>query len=316
MEICEILGLSLSTYGTNEEEIIESANSFGVNISNVKQFSAGKKEIDSCYVADGENGKSVILAFRGTSVGDGEGQALVDWINNFMAKPVSEPEIPGKLHQGFSDSVRRLWNAGFYDEVETRLTGDKQLYITGYSKGGALAPIAAAFLNKKAGIKASKMNVWFFEPPRCGDTEFQNYFNQTFKTALRYEYQDDIVPHLPPAGESAKILSTIPIIGEILEEYLDLEEWDYKAVGSLMFINWEDEILEDLPAYLQWAYRLVHLIETINDGNWTKLFSDHIPNECCYPVICGKPYPTSVKIDLGLKFSSFMSTEDETRFDN
>ena len=308
MEICEILSLSLFTYGTSNEEIKELAKNSGVNIDNVMQYSAGPKEIDSCYVADGDAGKSVILAFRGTSLGDGDGQALIDWINNFMAKPVPVEGIPGELHQGFSDSLQRLWETGFHEDVTTRLTEDKTLYITGYSKGGALAPIAAAFLDTRKGINRDQMKVWFFEPPRCGNTAFKNYFNDAFgENAVRYEYQDDIVPHLPPAGESAQILATIPVIGELLQEYLDLEEWDYKAVGNLKFINWDNEIVEGLPADLLWAYRLVHLINLINEGETLKLLEDHSYEKCC-PVICGKPCPIDIKINFGLD----MNTVEET----
>lgn len=289
MQDCEILALSVCTYGNGPNEVKERAKDFGVEISNVKQYLAGPDDIDSCYVADA--GDSTILAFRGTSFDRKSlSKAILDWLNDLSAKPVSVTDIPGELHKGFSDSVSGLWKKNFHEDVQERLKKSKNLVITGYSKGGALAPIAAAFLDKKGQMDVNLMKICIFEAPRPGNTEFKAYFNKTFPTAVRYEYQDDIVPHLPPAGKGWRLLSKIPELGEILKKLEGIDKWDYKAVGNLKFVNWKDKILQGIRAKLEWRCRLVHLEKLIVSTS-DKMFLDHLPQEHLYPVLCGKEWP-------------------------
>ncbi len=298
MEDYQILGLSLCTYENNEDEIKKSAREFDVTITNVKQYKAGIKDIDSCYIADA--GDIILLAFRGTTPPSEDSIIPWDLLNNFLAEPVEVTGIPGKLHKGFSNSVNRLWEEGFAEEVTKRLTAGKSLYITGYSKGAALTPIAASFLDQKTNIDVSQVKIYIFEPPRPGDAQFKTYFNQRFPTAIRYEYQDDIVPHLPPIEAIIDLLIEKSEIAEILNKYLGLDEWDYKSVGNLRFVNWEDEILTGIQAKLEFVNRLLHLKNLVEEGNIEKMMSDHSPQEHLYPVLSGgKPYPpNAVKVSF------------------
>ena len=294
MKICSILSASLCTYGIDEPGGVEGvalAPDVGFIKNSVVTFTAGTKEIDACYVAD--TADSVILAFRGTSLGTDQ-QAFVDWLNNFLAKPVEIDGIPGELHDGFSDSVQRLWDQGFQNEVEKRMAGGKPLIITGYSKGAALAPIAAAFLKEKKNIEADSMNIYIFEPPRPGNAKFAKYFNNTFPGTVRYEYQDDIVPHVPPIETVSDLLAEIPFLGNILDKFVDIDEWNYKSVGKLKFVNWKNKIVDSSP-FLSW-YRYSHLVELIITGEPEEMFLDHLPQERLYPVLCGKPWPKETKL--------------------
>ena len=289
--ICSILSASLCPYGIDEEGGVTGYPlAVDVNfIGTPTTYTAGREEIDACYVADTPD--SVILAFRGTAFLDEgqEEQAIIDWLNNFMARPIEVSGIPGKLHQGFVGSVERLWAEGFPTEVQNRMAGGKPLVITGYSKGAALAPIAAVLLHERLNIDADRMIVRIFEPPRPGDTRFAKYFNSTFPTALRYSYQDDIVPHLPPIRQVSNLLSEIPFIRTILDKYHDIDEWNYKGVGKLKFIDWDKEIVNGSPFVT--FKRLAKLVKLVAKRDFRKMADDHMPCGRIHNVLCGKDCP-------------------------
>ncbi len=296
IKICSILSASLCTYGIGKPDgVRNSLLAPDVNFTEdpIAHFTVGTKEIDACYVA--ETCDSIILAFRGTALGRDK-QAFVDWLNNFLAKPVKVDGIPGELHKGFSNSVQRLWDAGFPKEVEKRMATGKPLVVTGYSKGAALAPIAAAFLKERLNLDADRMIIRLFEPPRPGSARFAKYFNKTFRNALRYEYQDDIVPHLPPIETVTNLLTEIPFLSEILDKYTDIDEWNYKSVGKLKFVNWKNKIVNNRPFLL--LYRVQHLYELIVTGEAEEMFHDHLPQERLYPVLCNKLWPDEASLEL------------------
>lgn len=295
--ICSILSASLCTYGIDQPGgVIENVFAPEVGfIDTPVQFTAGPKNIDACYV--GENAEYVILGFRGTALGDGEQQAIIDWVNNFLAKPVTVDGIPGKLHQGFSNSVDRLWEKKFQDEITARLKkSDKPLVVTGYSKGGALTPIGAAFLQKRQVVPADRMIVRMFEPPRPGNVRFARYFKKTFPSALAYAYQDDIVPHVPPVRYVSQLLARIPFLGDILEKYEDIDDWNYKSVGKLKFVDWDDKIVDGSPMLA--IKRMEHMMGLIFGGDVLKMGRDHMPCGNIYNVLCGRDCPDMATFNI------------------
>jgi hypothetical protein len=106
-------------------------------------FVAGD-DIDACLV--GTNGDGVILAFRGTlPPAPLTIASLLDWMGDFTADPISVEGIQGKVHQGFWDDLSLMWEP-VLAEIKKQMTANGQklpLYITGHSKGGALASLAA-----------------------------------------------------------------------------------------------------------------------------------------------------------------------------
>jgi len=176
--------------------------------------------------------------------------AVSDWLNNLNAEPVSIAELPEdvKIHSGFLESVNHLWEEGFADNIIKLLDNPKhnhkKILITGYSKGAALARSAATLLHSKANIPADKFVIRMFEPPRPGNLEYKKYFEDTFKDAKRFEYQDDIVPHLPPVKAVSDKLRLVPVLGNLLERKYSIEEWNYNSVGTLNFIDWDKKLRE------------------------------------------------------------------------
>jgi triacylglycerol lipase len=75
------------------------------------------------------------------------------------------------------------------------LQGDKEIWVTGHSLGGALASLLTAMLIADGfGVAA----LYTYGAPRVGDNRFEEIFNEKFSTAYRVVNQDDVVPHLPP----------------------------------------------------------------------------------------------------------------------
>jgi predicted lipase len=112
------------------------------------------------------------------------------------------------VHKGFNDSIESFFGKGIVKEIQSRLKSnrDSQLYITGHSKGGALAYLAALLLARRH-REIPLAGVITFEAPRPGHPNFVEAYNSAGIDSLRYEFQNDIVPHVPPAGIFATSLT-------------------------------------------------------------------------------------------------------------
>jgi hypothetical protein len=310
-----ILNASLASYGIpNQVE----TNPLGIKvgfIDPVTAFEASKdgEKIDACYV--GETDHEIILSFRGTIGLPDNLIGIVDWMNNLMANSVKVDGLPGTVHQGFSDSITRLLDTrvngrNFAEEVNYRAAkSSKKIVVTGYSKGGGLAPIATMYLDKKY---VKRTQIMTFEAPRCGDGEFKKGLEKRLGVSIfsgkekiiRYEYQDDIVPHVPPTKELLPYLEAIPLINEMLKKY-NTKDWNYKHVGTLRFINWDDieQEVQGLDIITVATQRIFKLQALLKEGliAKSKMLTDHLPNpisktpspknQHIYKVVTGEDYP-------------------------
>lgn len=135
------------------------------------QFVAGPNERDAAsFIGD-------TLVFRGT-VTEGEA-AESDWLNDFRADLVKDAEFPGRVHGGFLASFHALLPFIHYL---------RPAYITGHSKGGALAMLAAWYFRGQA------PKVVTFGAPRVGNGQFA----ESPLSIVRFENPGDMVPKLPP----------------------------------------------------------------------------------------------------------------------
>lgn len=290
-EIRTILSACMATHGVDTTEGVNGivyAKDVGF-INKCSEYTAGTAKMDACYV--GETDHDIILAFRGTAIDFKEApvKVIADWLNDFMAKPIEVEGIPGELHEGFTSSVERLWEKGFAKEIQERMKGGKNLIVTGYSKGAAVAPIAAVFLKEKLKVDPKRMFVCIFEAPRPGNPKFARYFNRTFAETLRYAYQDDLIPHVPPVRLVSRLISEIPWIGDILEKYDDIDDWNYKSVGNLKFVDWDNNIVDGSAKIT--VERISHLIKLTLKGDFMESIKQHMPCGHIYDVIMGKECP-------------------------
>jgi Lipase (class 3) len=201
--------------------------------SEKKVLSDDGLRLNALLVAAGPD--AVIVSYRGTLAparhADNK-RVLKDWVQDADYEPVTEPFIPGRVHHGFLTTV----NATFDDLVmtlrqwqERGLLEGKKLYVTGHSKGGAAAPIAAVRL-QAAGFTPDA--VYTFAAARSGDKAFSKSFERTPYRVWRYENHYDVVPHLPPNSEDGVLVKIL-----IHDSSVHTQE-EYEPVGALMFVNW------------------------------------------------------------------------------
>lgn len=135
-----------------------------------------------------ESERSSVLAFRGSG-------SAVDWVSDFIAQqtPYRAVKNGGQTHKGFTD-IYMSARAQILAIIE-KLPGDKPLFITGHSLGGALATLAAIDIACNSHI--SSPIVYTFGTPRVGDPKFVRLYNSKISTHWRFQNEYDIVPHLP-----------------------------------------------------------------------------------------------------------------------
>jgi Lipase (class 3) len=210
----------------------------------------GTHKIDACLIgtfkfkgSDSEQ-NNVVLAFRGTVW-----NWASDWLNDAEAVLVPFTKIPSILvHKGFNDTVNSFLGRGIVKEIMAQLKANPgaQLYITGHSKGGAVAHLAALLL-RTMHPEIPLAGVISFEAPRAGHTSFVAAYNARNINSLRYEFQDDIVPHLPQSGLIANLMAKIPLVAAALAVIYprSARTLTFEHVGTLRFIDWFGRIVGD-----------------------------------------------------------------------
>jgi hypothetical protein len=230
--------------------------------------------IHACLV--GTTADGVVLAFRGTlEFSFHDLASLHDWLNNFVARLVKPDWLPddsaARVHEGFLGALDSLRILGALDEVNRQLQAagpGAPLLITGHSKGGALAVLAALRFWAKGQVPS---RVVTFAAPRAGDRAFADVYNNARIVHTRYEFQDDVVPHLPPRlGGLVDQLAQIPWIGTW---FADLDRADFESVGELRFIDWSNGKEPD-SAELE-RQRDWHLVWIIWRGQFDVFRLDH-----------------------------------------
>ena len=192
----------------------------------------------------GTTSDGIVVAFRGTlSPIPLNDAGLRDWMLDFFAVPKNVAQgpliVPGQVHAGLYDATVAIVGDIAKAVLELNPTGSLPVYVTGHSKGGAMASIAAYLLQQGFGIKLQ--TVVTFASPRPGDSEFQAGY-QAVLQQTRYENYGDLVPLLPPSHTPVDlltcILNRIPDVGpDIARVFNEAKDWDYKAVGKLQFIE-------------------------------------------------------------------------------
>jgi hypothetical protein len=219
--------------------------------------------IDGCYWGETSSG-DVILSFRGTLPPSLMSESpemfydvLLDWLNDAKAAQVRGQDLPGLVHAGFLGSLDAMWPKLDLAAFRAAIADGKRLYVTGHSKGGSLAHLAAYRL-VRSGI--SPTAVYTFAAARAGNGDFATAYNQVCPATWRFEYRDDLVPHIPPhtSGwlDALKVhratatkfpadaphptgSPTVMARAEALISRLDtIDLPDYVSVGTLEFIDW------------------------------------------------------------------------------
>ena len=251
-----------------------------------------------------------ILAFRGTQAPTLIFQdpakffevVVDDWLNDANAALVSGADLPGKVHKGFLASLDSLWPE-LLAFLKSSHDKTKPLYITGHSKGGGLAFLAAYrfWINNFPSAAT-----YTFAAPRVGDAGFAAVFDDKLKSnTWRIEYRDDIVPHLPPHTaawtvflQGLKLVNfkvpfgtaqLDPRFARLIERIDKLKEegfGNYASAGTLVFINWDDPPKGESDSPELTRQREIHLAEKILTAQAVEIITDHFLDRGYMPFAC------------------------------
>ncbi|KAJ1364084.1 hypothetical protein KIN20_024091 [Parelaphostrongylus tenuis] len=75
---------------------------------------------------------------------------------------------------------------------------DYELWIVGHSLGGAIASLAASYIEKMKVFDGDRIKLVTFGQPRTGDVDFAKAHGKQIPYSFRVTHSRDIVPHLPP----------------------------------------------------------------------------------------------------------------------
>ena len=244
-------------------------------------FVSGPLSIDACLV--GEIDLGIVLAFRGTMSFDPMNPpSLRDWLNNFQALPKTSPDFPGDIHEGFLDTWDDLDDLVLNEVARIQATypAPRPVYVTGHSKGGAIAALAAWRLSATG---APLAKVITFAAPKPGDAIFATAYANAGITHERYEYGDDIVPHLPLSDEGfIDVLNRLPIVGH---QFTVANRFDYQPVGTLFYYDTLGHEASDAPM-LRTKRDLALALEIIR-GHFTLIGAHH-------SISCGSGYGSAI----------------------
>jgi hypothetical protein len=227
----------------------------------------------------------IVVAFRGTepiNTADWDHfiNSIKDWVQDGEADLKKPGYATGMVHQGFFNSLETLWG-GVVAEVRKRLA-DKPLLpvvVTGHSKGGALATLAAIRLHNQENV--NRIAVYTYGSPRVGDTDFSTSFNAVIGQ-WRFENDNDLVPHLPP---TAQLLS---FLGRLDPRLSGLKARAYDHAGVLEYLDSQGQLTEgnsdnSLDIFGQRMRSFFHLLVT---GQLKQVATDHSIENEYIPKIC------------------------------
>lgn len=219
----------------------------------------------------GTTATEIVVAFRGTLPINTEDWnefilSIRDWVNDGAALLATVPYTNGMVHRGFGGALDLLWNNVSAAVLAQQAGGALRVVVTGHSKGGALASLAA--MRMQHDMATTPAAVYTYGSPRPGNTQFARDYSARILHSWRFENTDDLVPHLPP------IVLLLDFLAKADSRLSGLSAHDYHHVGVLEFINWTGRIMEGSSLTLD-AQRLAHLAELAPTGQLQQMSLDH-----------------------------------------
>ncbi|MDB5472234.1 MAG: lipase-like [Caulobacter sp.] len=226
---------------------------------------AGPNNDDAGLVGNIPEG--IVIAIRGTTPpGPGENprQVITDWASDTIAVLLpaagNPPGFPGDVHLGFYKSFMQLWSklGPAVKNVVQSFPG-QTLYVTGHSKGGAICPLVAWRLRQD--YPDLPIVVRSFAGARVGDAVFAQAYNAALTDHIRYEYGNDIVPHLPAETSIVAALGAPPLVTMLLEHI----DPGYASVGTLAYIQDDETLVPDSPTLE--AQRIANIVAALETSD-------------------------------------------------
>lgn len=230
----------------------------------------------------GTTASEVLVAFRGTSpiTTDTPREfylSVRDWLNDAQARLVPVGYTAGKIHRGFGEALDSLWTGVLEAVRQQQAQSGLPVILTGHSKGGALARLAALRLQQEAEITASAVST--YAAPRTGNADFARDYAQRITADWRFEHTDDIVPHLPPTSAPLDVLAASLLEPTALPKLL---AHAYAHVGTLEFFPWQGGVIEG-DSLLLHGQRTAHLAELVAAGDFEQITQAHSLEQAYLP---------------------------------
>lgn len=161
--------------------------------------------VDNTQVYVAQNDQHVLAAFRG-SESPTSLDGLKDWLLTNAVNLLIVPEgrigtdfiaagVGARFHKGFMAALADVWDPLIAVVEPAVASGDRLLWVTGHSLGGALAQLAAWRFNRKA---LQVHQVYTFGAPMVGNKAANDAFDKEFAGHIfRYVHLADLVPRLP-----------------------------------------------------------------------------------------------------------------------
>ncbi len=249
---------------------------------------SGDEDIDACLV--GLNGDGIVIAFRGTIPPAKNWSSLFDWFQDiFMVSPAAESPVPGMVHKGFWDAVQAIWPQIVTQvAVLVKANPSASLYITGHSKGGAMAILAAALIHftTESPIPAPSA-VYTFAAPHAGNADFAAAFPIGAIPVTPYEGYLDLVPFLPPTPGFFELLKVIPDLPEWLTNFFNqAANWNYSALDTTYdYIQKDHSVVENTAVIT--AERVAEIVGAMAILDFSAIAGAHSTQ-------CGSTYTSGV----------------------
>ena len=255
---CQLIKADAYAYGIDHTGALDPKTGFGALIGvpgegyGVVGATSDKSDGDRDAGFVWHSADELIVAFRGTlpDVTDSRETArqvlsIEDWINDADYTPQVDPKL-GQVHAGFKGAFDQVWPAMQQQIAAWQKVGKlgpaTKVYVTGHSKGGALAMLAALTLKDEKRVPVTQ--VVTFGSPRVGGAEFAAKYAAAGIDGLRYENYQDLVPHVPL---NSLELDLAPLLRRVIALKGD-PKGDYVSVGKLRYIESDGSIVAPADA--------------------------------------------------------------------
>lgn len=203
-------------------------------------FLGGDRDINAGFLGETRD-DYLVLALRGTitSADNPDPRAVcLDWTQDRLYDPTpwppSGPATYGNTCQGFSAALSSLWN-----DIEAALNNinlDRKqgIWITGHSKGGAMAALAATLFQSRITQARHLPKVVTFGAPMVGDEVFLQRYTEVglMEKTKRYINQFDGVAAAPSVPTPPMPIPNCPgVQGWVLARQ------DYHPLGEDRYIS-------------------------------------------------------------------------------
>jgi pimeloyl-ACP methyl ester carboxylesterase len=236
------------------------------------------KSVGNTQVYVAQNDKAIVVAFRGSQAPTSL-DGLKDWLltnaNNYLIIPegrigtdFAAAGVGARFHRGFMEALAEIWDPLLQAVTEATASGDRPIWVTGHSLGGALALMAAWRLLRNF---IAIHEIVTFGAPMVGNDAAARAFEQEFAGKIfRYVNLEDPVPLLPSVSlvansyshcQAEVSMSALQAVASALET---LKQSAGSAMGQVLEATHMDGIWKAVQSHIS-AHFIDHYQERVKE---------------------------------------------------